>query len=203
MDCNVVKDLIPLYIDDCCSQESVQIVEEHISHCQECKQLIEVMKTSTVAVEKEPMPKNFGRINLWKASILQSVLLFLSFGLVTIGVALEASTPMGFFNAYWAFNLVVPATGMMLSLAAWYFVRLFKNRKSFSNVCSIVTLVIILCAWLWAMVHYEANFVELTNDIFVLFGFLISNWLGIVLTVIFCFLAKVLSNMYARMLGKE
>lgn len=203
MECNVIRDLLPLYIDGCCSQESIKLVEDHISNCRDCKDLIEIMKIPADAVEQEPVPKNFGRINLWKASAMQSVLLFVSFGLITIGVAREASTPLGLLNGYWAFNVIAPSTGLLLSLASWYFVRLFKNRKSFSNVCSIVALVIILCAWLWAMVHYEANFVELTNDIFVLFSFLISNWLGIVLTVIFCFLAKVLSNMYARMLGKE
>ena len=42
--CDVVKDLIPLYIDDICSQESKQIVEEHIKECDSCKALYESMK---------------------------------------------------------------------------------------------------------------------------------------------------------------
>ena len=28
MNCNIVKDLIPLYIDGCCSEESEKVVEE-------------------------------------------------------------------------------------------------------------------------------------------------------------------------------
>lgn len=35
-DCSVVKDLLPLYIDDVCSAESKELVEEHLKQCKEC-----------------------------------------------------------------------------------------------------------------------------------------------------------------------
>ena len=41
MNCNIVKDLIPLYIDGCCSEESVAAVEEHINSCPQCKEIYE------------------------------------------------------------------------------------------------------------------------------------------------------------------
>ena len=44
MSCNIIKDLIPLYIDGCCSEESEKMVEEHIKVCDECKKLLEDMK---------------------------------------------------------------------------------------------------------------------------------------------------------------
>ncbi|MBR5136809.1 MAG: zf-HC2 domain-containing protein [Clostridia bacterium] len=199
MDCNIVKDLIPLYIDGCCSSESAKTVEDHISKCQECRELLEIMKTPA-NIEEETIPNKFGRINLWKASVLQSVLLFVAFGLIAIGVAMEARTPLGLLNGYWAFNLVVPATGLLLSLTTWYFVRLFRNKKRFSDACSLITLAIIICAWIWAMMHYEASFI---NEPEILFASILLNSMGIALTVIFCFLSKVLSNKYAKLLGKE
>ena len=36
--CGVIRDLLPLYIDDCCSPESRTIVEEHLTTCPDCKQ---------------------------------------------------------------------------------------------------------------------------------------------------------------------
>ena len=44
MDCNVIKDLIPLYIDGCCSPESADLVRAHIGGCEECRSLWETMK---------------------------------------------------------------------------------------------------------------------------------------------------------------
>ena len=37
IDCNVIKDLMPLYIDDYCSEESKQLIDEHLKKCENCK----------------------------------------------------------------------------------------------------------------------------------------------------------------------
>lgn len=209
MDCNVVRDLIPLYIDECCSEESAIIVKEHIESCDACKKLFEDMSTPSNVVAASKAPMKFNKLNDWKASLLQSVLLFLSFGLITIGVSLEARTGSGLMNGFWAMNLVIPATGFMLSMANWYFVRVYKNRKRFSSFSMIVTLGNTLCAYIWSGFHYEmdllaifseCNFVEILD---VMQGLLFLNGLGIVLTVAFCILSKTLSSQYAKMLGKE
>ncbi len=209
MNCNIVKDLIPLYIDGCCSKESEKFVEEHIEKCDACKKLFEDMKTPPVTVAVSKMPKTFQKLNDWKASVLQSVLLFLSFALIVIGVALEAKTPSGIGNGFWALNLVIPATGFMLSLANWYFVRVYKNRKSFSTCSFFATLIITLCAYIWSAVHYEMNFLDLfagsnfAEFLEILHALLLLNGIGILFSVVFCILSKILSNQYAKMLGKE
>ena len=209
MNCDIVKDLIPLYIDGCCSEESEKAVEEHIRDCGDCKKLLEDMKSSSDVITVSESPKTFSKLNDWKASVLQSILLFFSFALITIGVALEARTGSGLMNGFWAFNLVIPATGFMLSLANWYFIRIYKSRKSFSFFSLIATLGITLCAYIWSGFHYElnllewfseCNFVELLD---VMQGILFLNGFGIVLTIVLCVLSKTLSNQYAKMLGKE
>ena len=209
MHCNVVKDLIPLYIDGCCSEESRIMVEEHIQACTACKKLYVDMKMPYDTVPKSKAPITFRKLNDWKASVLQSVLLFLSFGLITVGVAFEASIPAGLTNGLFAMNLVVPATGFMLSLANWYFVRVYKSRKRFSNFSMIATLVITICCYIWSGFHYEINLFELCSEksfssIFeTLHALMLLNINGICLTVVFCALSKILSNQYAKMLGKE
>ena len=40
--CNVNKDLLPLYVDDVCSEESKAIVEEHLAGCEECQDYFDV-----------------------------------------------------------------------------------------------------------------------------------------------------------------
>jgi len=46
MNCDVIKDLIPMYIEGRCSEASGQTVEEHLNTCAECKKLYEDMKSS-------------------------------------------------------------------------------------------------------------------------------------------------------------
>ena len=209
MECNIIKDLLPLYIDGCCSKESEKVVEEHIRSCDECKKLFEDMKSPSDMMAVTEAPKRLSKVNDWKASVLQSVLLFVSFALITVGVALEAKTPSGLGNSFWALNLVIPATGFMLSLANWYFVRSYANRKNFSAASSLITLVITIGAYVWAAFHYEldvigvlaergiADKIEFINSLILYYG------MGILLTVVFCTLSKILSDKYAQMLGKE
>lgn len=212
MDCNVVRDLIPLYIDECCCEESADIVKKHIDSCSQCKALYESMNsTAETKFTSEPI-KKISRIDSWKASVLQSVLLFASFFIITVGVALEAGTPSGFDNGYWAFSLVVPATGFLLSLANWYFVRFYKSRKSFTTSSVLITIVITVAACLWTGVHYELSimdFAELLKGISIIDLIEMTvpfTWLfgvGVLLTAMFCILSKFLSDKYAKMLGKE
>ena len=44
--CKVIADLLPLYLDEACSDESKRIVEEHLKECEECRLLAEDMKRS-------------------------------------------------------------------------------------------------------------------------------------------------------------
>ena len=47
-DCEMIKDLIPLYVDGVCSEESKTKVEEHIEHCPDCLMTVERMKSHLV-----------------------------------------------------------------------------------------------------------------------------------------------------------
>lgn len=50
--CNVIKDLLPLYHDGVCSDESRTIVEEHLQECSECRQYYEMLMVSDSVEEQ-------------------------------------------------------------------------------------------------------------------------------------------------------
>ncbi len=49
MSCNVIQDLLPLYCDGACSDESRHLVEEHLQECGECRETYELMRASLPA----------------------------------------------------------------------------------------------------------------------------------------------------------
>ena len=196
--CGVVGDLLPLYIDECCSDESRIIVENHLEECAECRAIYENMSCASVDAKQEiDIPKGLSRINHWKASVLQSVLLFVSFGILAVAITMEAYTPYGINNGLWAFAAIVPTTGFMLSLSNWYFIRVYKSRRFFSNCSCVFTLIISACSYVWAVFHYNSPFFILSDS---LFKFLA---IGIAVTAVFCVISKITSSLYAKMLGKE
>lgn len=199
MDCNIIKDLLPLYIDECCSKESADVVEEHLNECEECKEIFEGMGAASFGDDSAVIaPVKLKRINEWKASIMQSVLFFISFAIVTVGVTLEASSLFDYINGFWAFSLIIPATGFLLSLANWYFIKLYKSKKSFSIYSCLTTSTATFIAYIWAAFHYKITALsQAVISPLLFFG------IGIMLTAVFCMLSKILSGKYAEMIGKE
>lgn len=49
--CEIVADLLPLYLDGVCSPSSAALVEEHLAACENCRALREEM------AQKEPLPE--------------------------------------------------------------------------------------------------------------------------------------------------
>ncbi|MBR3282951.1 MAG: zf-HC2 domain-containing protein [Ruminococcus sp.] len=50
--CDMISDLIPLYIDNVCSQSSRQAIEEHLSECASCRKLCESMRGSNTVLDQ-------------------------------------------------------------------------------------------------------------------------------------------------------
>lgn len=42
--CGIIRDLIPMYIDEICGEESVHAVKEHIEKCEKCRKYYEIMR---------------------------------------------------------------------------------------------------------------------------------------------------------------
>lgn len=49
--CNMIRDLLPLYLDEVCSSESREIVQKHLEQCEECKNYYDTMAQAGEAME--------------------------------------------------------------------------------------------------------------------------------------------------------
>lgn len=54
MKCEIIRDLMSLYLDDVCSGETKQVVEEHLDECEECRKYIKQMQTELKIEKPEP-----------------------------------------------------------------------------------------------------------------------------------------------------
>lgn len=58
--CSIIQDILPLYVDEVVSEETQEMVDEHLKYCAACQQEVEMMKQSLyLPIEKEaPMLQN-------------------------------------------------------------------------------------------------------------------------------------------------
>ncbi|KHF39242.1 zf-HC2 domain-containing protein [Halalkalibacter okhensis] len=45
MKCSLIRDLLPLYVENDCSEMTNQMVKEHLESCSDCRELYELMKS--------------------------------------------------------------------------------------------------------------------------------------------------------------
>ena len=50
--CDVIKDLMPSYLDGICSEASKELVEIHISECTDCRELLKEMQETEFITQK-------------------------------------------------------------------------------------------------------------------------------------------------------
>ena len=47
-ECDIVQDLLPLYYDNACSEESRRFVEKHLPGCNDCQKMYNELKENNV-----------------------------------------------------------------------------------------------------------------------------------------------------------
>ena len=55
--CKIIEDLLPLYTDEVCSDESKRLVEEHLEECDSCSAKLKAQKAE-ITVDKEKIEQN-------------------------------------------------------------------------------------------------------------------------------------------------
>lgn len=83
LSCEIIEDLMPLYADDVCSEQSKRAVAEHLKECETCRKLMERsynIPELTIEPEKpaadQVVAKSFRKIRLrWWVSLLLVLLL--------------------------------------------------------------------------------------------------------------------------------
>lgn len=74
-DCEVIRDLIPLYVDDAASEASQKLVKEHIESCRECKKMMEDMKgTLQIPVSAAQQLKDTEPFYKLKKSLVRTII---------------------------------------------------------------------------------------------------------------------------------
>ena len=52
MNCDIIRDLIPSYVDEVCSQATKECVEAHLDECGECRLIAARLRNSALSGEK-------------------------------------------------------------------------------------------------------------------------------------------------------
>ena len=79
--CEIIRDLLPLYADEVCSSASSQLVRDHLAECPECTEMLEKLRSHTIETDLqtekdqiiEHQAKKFRRRSATVGSVISGV----------------------------------------------------------------------------------------------------------------------------------
>ena len=149
-DCEVIRDLLPLYADEVCSGTSRQLIEEHLRECPDCSAVLEKLRSSEIESglreEKEQViehqAKRFKRRSATVGSVIAG--LFMIPVLVCLIVNLASGSALGWFFIVLA-GLAVAASLILVPLMVprdrlfWTFCAFCVTLLTLLAVCCFYT----------------------------------------------------------------
>ena len=143
-DCEVIRDLLPLYADDVCSGSSRQLIEEHLEECPDCTAVLERLRNSEIESglqeEKEQVirhqAKQFKRRSATVGSVVSGV--FMIPVLVCLIVNLASGAALSWFFIVLA-GLAVAASLIIVPL-------MVPEDKLFWTLCAFTVTLLFLLA---------------------------------------------------------
>ncbi len=117
--CEIIKDLLPSYVDGICSVQTVGLVEEHLKNCAECREMTERMRAGDIGHELGENVDALECINYMKKlkrHILNKSLF--SFGILFLVIVIGMVTVLykgGSVSVYWYY-----VSGPILVMAAYF-----------------------------------------------------------------------------------
>jgi len=155
--CEVIRDLLPLYADDACSNESRKMVEEHLAECPECGGMLARLRNSEIETglqqEKEDVisygVRQFKKRSAVVGSTVSGGLMIPILALLIINLAVGSAM------SWFFIVLAALAVGASLTVVP---VMAPKGSKAFWMFCSFTASLMILFAvtclvtggnWFW------------------------------------------------------
>ena len=149
-DCEVIRDLLPLYADDVCSGASRQMIDEHLQECPDCSGMLEKLRAHEIETglqeEKEQViehqAKQFRRRGATVGSVIAG--LFMIPILVCLIINLASGAALGWFFVVLG-GLAVAASLIIVPLMVpqdrlfWTFCAFVVTLLTLLAICSFYT----------------------------------------------------------------
>ena len=137
MNCRIIKDLLPLYVEQLTSDPSNDLIQEHIKTCQDCSWTLAGLRNDVIIASPSQADSPADAVPLQlvkriKTRILEKIIVLASVAFVGgMLIGILSSSPLRFMVLMASTSLMVFAVAILLSIAVC---RRTSPRKRFQMV---------------------------------------------------------------------
>ena len=90
--CEVIRDLLPLYVDEVVSEESRELIEEHLKECEECRASLSLLREDLPEAANTDFADEAASLRKIKRRMIRNRILIV---MITLGFAIAAMAVIG------------------------------------------------------------------------------------------------------------
>ncbi|MBE6052316.1 MAG: zf-HC2 domain-containing protein [Clostridium sartagoforme] len=144
LSCNIIKDLLPMYVDEISSEETNNCIKEHFDRCDDCKKEYYKIIKGNSSNEKI---NNIEIFKKFKFKIMVIFILFIIISIATVSLAMICKN-------------IQLGLHRMSTLEVILFVLL--------NICIyLMPMMTLLLCWIWKKVSYGSSSYNVANSFFI------------------------------------
>lgn len=123
MDCNIIKDLMPLHIENLASEASSDLILEHVKNCEDCKQTLSELQNELITLEKGENLDSSGELSdtlvkKIKKNICEKMLISISIALIAgIIIGITRAKAFMFFGFLGTISIIAFTMAIFISMA--------------------------------------------------------------------------------------
>lgn len=112
MKCEIIKDLLPLYHDDVVSNESRELIDEHLKTCEDCRKYLDGISTELTTKKQvktaQPLADSLRKIKqkLWRKNVM----------IAAVSVICSIAVLFGVFAYATVYDTYIPYSGEVIKL---------------------------------------------------------------------------------------
>lgn len=158
MNCEIIRDLLPLYTDGVCSDAAKEEVEKHLAECADCRTVYEDMKRDLNTARTQNTLTDEKAIYLRTRQHIGNFLIGCLLLVIFVAAAFGAFNEVGehgWQQGIFALTIIIPATAYLLSLINCFFFRIYPSRKIFCAVSTVAAFLLNLAGDAFAVFYYQ------------------------------------------------
>lgn len=179
LDCEIIKDLLPLYVDEMVSDVSRKSIENHLQHCKECTEMYQNM---ALDLEKEEQPSEDEDVKRFLKKTKHMYFLYGLGGLSFIAILVCAIVDLAL-NKRLTWSLI-EGTAVIFANALMYALLVCKKNKGYITMLVVSVGTIALLSTIQISSYYIMN----TGTVWIFcYGFpILLLWLGVTWIPVLC-----------------
>ena len=137
--CEIIQDLLPLYIDDVASKESRSMIEEHIKSCSDCRNMLSKMQSDGEEIKFKTETAEIGVLKMIKKKIMKThVIVGIVSALLVIAAVISLATHAAGAKAigfdFWIMGAIIAGLLFINAFFGMYNLKVTQRIKQLSGL---------------------------------------------------------------------